>query len=99
MLQITQIYTELCPLTQVRISFSLNILIKNEWMEFNKILHTMHFDIDKIWVGIVLHYFGKFITTVMAHGSCQKFVSTQYLKNKLMLFDQILHKCLNIDKI
>ena len=52
-------------------------------MELTKFAY--YIDIDKIYK------FAKINKTVMALDLCQNFVSAQYLNNKLMGFDQILH--------
>ena len=45
--QIIQIYNRVMSLDSSQ-NFISSQYLENEWMEFNKILHTMHFDIDKI---------------------------------------------------
>ena len=37
-----------------------------------------------------MFHFSQIYNTVMALGYCQNFVSTQYLGNRLMEFDQVL---------
>ena len=80
--------TELWPLIDVRISFPLNIL-RTSWWNLTKF--CIYIDIINIYISIVTHQFSKINNSVMVLDWCQNFVSAQYLDNKLMEFDQILH--------
>ena len=80
--------TELWPLIDVRISFLLNVLRTNWW---NLTKFWIYIDTDTIWIGIVSCQFSQTYYRVMALDWCQNFVSDQYLENKLMEFDHILH--------
>ena len=42
-------------------------------------------------MGLLQVYFRKLVTELWSLIFCQNFVSGQYLENKLMEFDQILH--------
>ena len=70
---------ELWPLKYVKISFPFNILRTNG-RNFTKFYICNH--IDKIYVGIVTHYFLHICTKVMALDLRQNFISAQYLENK-----------------
>ena len=58
--------------------FPLNIFRMNG---HNSTKFCVHFDIDKINVGIVLHQFIQIPNRVMALYSCQNFILAQYLAN------------------
>ena len=47
-------------------------------------------DIDKIRIGIVMSIY-SFLKRIMALDLCQNFVPAQYIKNKRIGFDRILH--------
>ena len=79
---------ELWPLIDVRISFLLNILRTNWW---NLTKFWIYIDTDKLWIRIASCQFSQTYNRVMALDWCQNCVSDQYLENKLMEFDQILH--------
>ena len=81
----------LWPLIYAKISFPFNIL-RTDGQNFTKFNICIH--IDKIYVWIVTHYFSHIYTRVMALDLLQKFVSAQYLENKLTNFDQTLYNYL-----
>ena len=58
---------ELWPLTRVRVLFWLNILRLNEG---NLIKFCKWIDIDKLWVGIVMHQLVQIYNRYMAFESC-----------------------------
>ena len=51
----------------------------------------IHFDLDKIKVGIVLRQYAHFYKRVMALDMCQNFIFAQYLKTECRELDKILH--------
>ena len=75
----------LWPLIYAKILFPFNISRTNG-QNFTKFYICIH--IDKIYVGIATHHFLHISTRVMALILLQKFVSAQYLENKLTHFDQ-----------
>ena len=74
--QITQIYNRVMSLESSQ-NFVSTQYLENEWMEFDKILHTMYIVIHKILVGIFCIILRKFITTELWPLTRVNFVSTQ----------------------
>ena len=79
---------ELWPLIYVRIWFLLNILRMNGQ---NLTKFCIHIIIDKIYIGIVKHYFLEMCNRVMALDLCQNLVFATYLENEWTEFKQILY--------
>ena len=65
------------------------LIYRTNW--YNLIKFWICIDIDKIYVGIAKHQFSLIYNRVMVLEWCQNFVSVQYLENKFMEFDQVLH--------
>ena len=81
--------TQLWPLFMVKISFPLNIFLTNRW---NLIKFCKCIEIYQFLVWILKRQFSQIYKRVMSFGDCQKMVSTQYLVNNLIEFEQILQK-------
>ena len=75
-------------MTNVRISFLLNILRMNGW---NYIKFVMCIDIDEVLGGIIMRKIPQIYNRVMALDLSQFFVFAQYLKNEWMEFNKFLH--------
>ena len=67
-------------------SFPLNILRTNSW---NLTKFSICIDVDQICVGIFIGQFLQIYNRVMALGYYLSFISTQYLLNELMEFDDL----------
>ena len=83
-----KIVPELWPFIYAKISIPLYILKRNCQI-FTKFYICIHN--DKIWLGILTHHSSEICTRVMALYLCQNIISTQYLENKLVEFQQILY--------
>ena len=56
-------------------------------------------DIDKLWVGIVMHQLVQIYYRVMDFKSCYNFVSAPYYKNERIELDKLCYKCRHIDML
>ena len=87
-LNLKKSYGPWCSLLKSEFLFPLNILRKNWW---NSIKLCICIDIKNVYIRIATCRFPQTYNRVMALDCCQNFVSAQYLENKVLDFDQILH--------
>ena len=56
-------------------------------------------DIDKLWVGIVMHQLVQICNRIMVFKSSKSFVSALYYKNEWMELDKLSYKCPHIETL
>ena len=67
-------------------------ILRTNGQNFTKFYICIQF--DKIYIGIVTHYFSNICTRVMALDLLENFISTQNLENNLTDSDQTLYNYL-----